>query len=163
MFNQSNRPVDWMEETVKRNEDRMFRTAVAITGSRADAEDAVQDAFVKLFEKQPRFESPEHETAWLAKVTVNLCKSLLRSHWRKKNVPLLDTHPAQTDEQQDVMQIILSLPPKYRTAIHLFYFDGYTTKEIAGITSQKESTVRTQLTRARHMLKEHLDEECGHE
>ena len=76
---QSNRPVDWMEEIIKRNENKMFRTALAIMGSKADAEDIVQDVFIQLFEKQQHFESPEHETAWLMRVTVNFCKNCLRS------------------------------------------------------------------------------------
>jgi len=157
--NQSNRPVDWMEESVKRNEDKLFRTAVAIMGSKADAEDVVQDVFIKLLEKQPEFESPEHETAWLIRVTVNLCKSRLRTHWWKKTVPLLDIYPAQTDEQQSIMETVLSLPSKYRAVIHLFYYEGYSTKEIAEITGQKESTVREQLTRARRMLKKFMEGE----
>jgi RNA polymerase sigma-70 factor (ECF subfamily) len=148
-----------MEQTVKRHENRLLRTAAAIMGSKTDAEDIVQDAFVKLFEKQPEFESTEHETAWLVRVTVNLCKSVLRSHWWKTTVPLLDDHPAHDEEQRDVMETVLSLPVKYRTVIHLFYYEGYSTKEIAEITGRKESTVREQLTRARRMLRKFLEEE----
>jgi RNA polymerase sigma-70 factor (ECF subfamily) len=160
MSNQSNRPVDWMEKTVERNESKLFRTALAIVGGKADAEDVVQDVFVKLFEKQPSFESSEHETAWLIRVAVNLCRNRLRSHWWTKTVPLLDTYPAQTGEQQEIMQTVLSLPAKYRTVIHLFYYEGYSTKEIAEITAQKESTVREQLTRARRMLRKFLEGEA---
>jgi RNA polymerase sigma-70 factor (ECF subfamily) len=159
VVSQSNRPVDWVEETVTRNEDKMFRAALAIMGGKTDAEDILQDVFIKLIEKQPSFESPEHETAWLIKVTVNLCKSRLRSHWWKKTVPLLDTYPAQTDDQQGMMQSVLALPSKYRIVIHLFYYEGYRTKEIAEITGQKESTVREQLTRARRLLKDFLEGE----
>ena len=153
----SNRPVDWVEEIVKRNQDKIFRTAIAIMGSKADAEDIVQDVFVKLVEKQPEFESLEHETAWLVRVAVNLCKSSLRSHWRRKTTPLLDDYPAQTDEQHELMETVLSLPDKYRIVIHLFYYEGYSTKEIAEMTEQKDSTVREQLTRARRMLKKFLE------
>jgi len=162
MYNQSNRPVDLVEkaeETVKRNEDKLFRTALAIMGSKSDAEDIVQDVFVKLFEKQPDFESPEHEISWLIRVAVNLCKSRLRSHRHKKTVPLPDEYPSQTNEQKEILETVLSLPPKYRTVIHLFYYEGYATKEIAEITKQKESTVREQLTRARRMLKDFLEGE----
>ena len=147
------------EETVKRNLNRLLRTAVAIMGSKAEAEDVVQDTFMKLIEKQPDFESPEHETAWLIRVTVNLCKSRLRSHWWQKIVPLLESHPVQYDEQTDIMQTILSLPAKYRTVIHLFYYEGYSTKEIASLIELREPAVRKQLTRARAMLKDILIEE----
>jgi RNA polymerase sigma-70 factor (ECF subfamily) len=145
--------VDWIEEIVKRQADTLYRTAAAILGSRAEAEDAVQDVFVKLLEKQPAFESAEHETAWLIRVTVNQCRSRLRSHWWKKTVPLLDSHPAQTVDQHNIMETVQSLPVKYRTVIHLFYYEGYSTKEIAEITRQKDSTVREQLSRARKMLR----------
>ena len=154
---QSNRPVDWMEETVSRQADRLLRAAVAIMGCRADAEDAVQDAFVKLWEKQPSFESLEHETAWLVRVTVNLCRSRLRSPWRKRTTQLFDDYPAQTEQQQSLVQSVLALPQKHRTIIHLFYYEGYSTREIAQLTRQKDSTVRQQLTRARRELKLNLE------
>jgi len=147
------------EEIVKRNLNRLLRTAVAIMGSKAEAEDIVQDTFIKLIEKQPDFNSPEHETAWLIRVTVNLCKSRLRSHWWQKTVPLLESHRAQYDEQIDILQTILSLPVKYRTVIHLFYYEGYSTKEIASLIELKEPAVRKQLTRARAILKDIFIEE----
>ena len=166
---QSNRPVDCadslnktlahasgMEATIKTHQNKLYRTALAIIGSKAEAEDVVQDAFIKLFEKQPSFQSREHEAAWLIRVTVNLCKNRLRSHWWKRTVPLLDTYPAAGDSQHGLVQAIMRLPSKYRGAIHLFYYEGYSTKEIADITAQKESTVRQQLTRARRMLKDFL-------
>ena len=156
MSYQSNRPVDWMEEIVTRHEDRLLRTALAIMGGKADAEDMVQDAFMKLFEKQPEFESMEHETAWLIRVTVNLCKSRLRSHWWKTTTPLLESCPAKSDDQHSVVESVIALPSKYRTVIHLFYYEGYSTKEIAEMTKQKDSTVRNQLARARRLLKEEI-------
>ena len=157
MNNQSSWSVVEIEEIVSRNENRLLRTAVAIMGGKADAEDVVQDVFVKMFEKCPCFESTEHEAAWLMRVTVNLCKSRLRLSWWKKTVPLIETHPAQNDEQSDILKAVIALPPKFRTVIHLFYYEGYSTKEIADITKQKESTVRQHLTRARRVLKKYLE------
>jgi RNA polymerase sigma-70 factor (ECF subfamily) len=148
-----------MEETVRRYENKLLRTALAIVGNNADAEDIVQEVFVRLFEKQPHFESSDHEIAWLIRVTVNLCKNNLRSFWRRKSVPLLDTHPAEGDGQRDTMQAVLDLPAKYRIVIHLFYYEGYSTKEIAEITEQRETSVRQRLTRARRMLKGILEGE----
>ena len=153
-----------MEEIILRNEDRLYRAALAIMGNKADAEDIVQDAFVKLFEKRPLFESSEHETAWLVRVTVNLCNSRLRLHETKNITPLqdiLESFPTQTDDQYELLSTVLSLPPKYKTVIHLYYYEGYLTKEIAEITEQKESTVREQLTRARRLLKTYLQDEQG--
>jgi len=148
-----------MEEKVKFYEDKLFRTALAVVGNNADAEDIVQEVFIKLFQKQPDFESDDHEIAWLIRVTVNLCKNYLRSFWRKKTAPLLDTHPAQDEEQRETMQAVLALPSKYRVIIHLYYYEGYSTKEIAEITEQKESNVRQLLTRARRKLKDFLEGE----
>ena len=157
MLKQSNRPVDWVEEIVKQHKDKLFRIAVAMMGQSADAEDVIQDVFFKLFEKQPFFESAAHETAWLIRVTVNLCKNRLRSSWRTTTVPLFDIYPAENDAQQDIMETIFALPPKYRAVIHLFYYEGYSTKEIAQMIKQTEVAVRQQLTRARRMLKDHLE------
>ena len=136
-----------------------MRTAIAVLGNRAEAEDVVQDTFVRLCEHAPHFESLAHETAWLIRVAVNLCKSRLRSFWWRKSVPLLDIYPAQTDSQHELMKTVLGLPAKYRTAVHLFYYEGYSTKEIAEITAQTEAAVRQQLSRARRMLKEFLEGE----
>ncbi len=149
-----------IEEFVRKHEGRLYRTAVAIMGNRADAEDIVQDAFIKVLEKRPDFESPEHEIAWLIRVTVNLCRSRLRSKWWKKTVPLLDSYPARSESEQQLMETILSLPAKYRIVLHLFYYEGYSTREIAEVTDQKESTVRSLLTRARQKLGALLKEEA---
>ena len=156
MSDKSNRPVDNLEDFVRRHENRIYRTAAAIMGSKADAEDVMQDVFLKVIEKSPEFQSAEHEKAWLIRVTVNQCRSCLRSPWRKRTVPLTDTYPARDDEQHNLMETVLTLPAKYRTVICLFYYEGYSTKEIASLTKQKEPTVRSHLTRARHMLKEFL-------
>ena len=161
MHNQSKRPMDWIEEFVRRHENRIFRIAIAITGNKTDAEDVMQDIFLKVIEgKNPPFQSAEHETAWLTRVTVNQCRSRLRSHWRKKSEPLLDIYPAQDKEQQDLLETVIALPAKYRIVIYLFYYEGYSTKEIAAITKRKESTVRSNLTRARHMLRDFLEGEA---
>ena len=159
MRKQSKLPMDEIEEAVKQYKDTLFRIAVAMTGRPTDAEDIVQDVFIRRYEKQPQFDAPEKERAWLIRVTVNLCKDRLRSHWWSKTVPLLDTYPAENEKQQSVMEAVLALPPKYRLVIHLFYYEGYATKEIAQLTQQEQSTVRQQLTRARRILKDFLETE----
>ena len=145
-----------MNEIISRNLTVLYRTAAAIMGCKEDAEDMVQEAFLKLHIKNPLFASHAHERAWLLRVVINLCRSRLRSPWRRRRAPLLDTYPAKTEEEGALMQAVFTLPAKYRTAIHLHYYEGYTTAEIAGITAQKESTVRQQLTRARRLLKADL-------
>ena len=153
------RTVDWIEELMLRHKDKVLRVASTILGNITDAEDVFQDTFIKLFEKQPIFESEKHEAAWLIKVVVNLSKNKLRSFWRKNTIPLLDTYSAKNDEQHELIDIVMSLPVKYKLVIHLFYFEGYSIDEIASITGQKYSTVGNQLSRARQMLKKYIEEE----
>ncbi len=147
------------EVFVTRHENRLYRTALAIMGNISDAEDVMQEAFLRAYEKAPEFETDEHEKAWLIRVTVNLCKGRLRSPWRKRTEALLASYPAAEPEQYELLEQILALPPKYRAAIHLFYYEGYSVKDISGLTGQKEATVRSLLTRARHRLKSVLKEE----
>ena len=156
---QSDQPLEYVEEIMLRHKDRVLRTAVAIIGNVSEAEDIFQDVFVKLLEKQPRFESPEHEAAWLIRVTANLCKNYLRSFWRKNTQQLFETHPAQTHEQHELVEFINRLPVKFRIAIHLYYYEGYSIQEIAEMTDQKYSTVGSHLSRARIMLKNFMEDE----
>ncbi len=151
--------LEGFETFVTKHENRLYRTALAITGNMSDAEDIVQEVFLRAYEKAPEFESEEHEKAWLIRVTVNLCNSRLRSPWRKRTVPLLDSYPATEPEQYELLEQIMTLPPKYRTVIHLFYYEGYSIKGISELTGQKESTVRSHLTRARQKLKSVLKED----
>ncbi|NLD49686.1 MAG: RNA polymerase sigma factor, partial [Clostridiaceae bacterium] len=104
------RPEDF-EAVVKKHENTLYRTALAITGNMSDAEDVVQEAFLRAYGKAPEFESEGHEKAWLIRVTVNLCNSRLRSPWRKRIVTLLDTYPALEPEQNELLEQIMTLPP----------------------------------------------------
>jgi len=151
--------MDQLADFVNRHENRVYRTALAIMGNKTDAEDIMQEIFFKVISNTPVFESEKHETAWLTRVTVNQCRSLLRSSWWRKTEPLLDTYPAQNDTEQDLIEIVQKLPQKYRIAIYLFYYEGYSIKEIAEITSQKESTVKSHLKRAREKLRDYLEDE----
>jgi RNA polymerase sigma-70 factor (ECF subfamily) len=158
MAYKSYRPEDF-EAIVTKHENRLYRTALAITGNMSDAEDIVQEAFLRAYERAPDFETEEHEKAWLIRVTVNLCNSRLRSPWRKRIIPLLDSYPTSEPEQHELLEQIMTLPTKYRTVIHLFYYERYSIKDISELTGQKESTVRSHLTRARQKLKSFLKEE----
>lgn len=141
-----------LETLLFQYENTLYRAALAILGDAHEAEDAVQDAFLRCLEKAPDFESPAHEKAWLLRVTVNGCKSRLRSPWRRRTAPLLDTYPAAGPEEQSLMETIGKLPAKDRTVLHLYYYEGYQTAEIAEMTGWREGTVRSRLTRARAKL-----------
>ena len=146
----SNRPVDW-EELVTQNENRLYRTALAILGCQQEAEDAVQDAFLRYLEKAPA--DLENPSAWLARVLVNGCKSRLRLAWRRVG-PLPDTLPAPGPEEREEL---FSLPPEDRAVIHLHYYEGYSTGEIAQMLGQRPGTVRSRLSRAREKLRKLLE------
>lgn len=149
---QSNR----LEDVIPTYENTLYRAALAILGDPQEAEDVVQEAFLRLWEKDPAFESPAHQRSWLLKVTVNSCKSRLRAPWRRRTAPLLESYPAADEEEQAVLEVIQSLPPKDRAALHLYYYEGYQTAEIAAMTGWREGTVRSRLARARDKLRELL-------
>ena len=155
MARRSSRPVDW-EVFVTEHENHLYRTALSILGDPQEAEDAVQDAFVKFLEKAP--ENLEHPRAWLTRVLVNGCRSRLRLAWRRVG-PLPDTLPAPAVEEREVLEELFALPPADRAVLHLYYYEGYTTDEIARITGQRPGTVRTRLSRAREKLRRLLTEE----
>ena len=145
-----------LETVIRAYENTLYRAALAILGDPQEAEDVVQDTFLRLWEKAPIFESPAHERAWLLKVAVNGCKSRLRAPWRRRTAPLLDSYPAADPEEQALMEVIQSLPPKDRTVLHLYYYEGYQTAEIAAMTGWREGTVRSRLARARDRLRDLL-------
>ena len=145
-----------LEILITQYENTLYRTALAILGSPAEAEDAVQDTFLCWLEKRPNFNDAEHEKAWLLRVTVNGCKSRLRQQKRRPTVELLDIYPAQTEGERIALEAVRLLPEKERAVVHLFYYEGYSTEEIAGLTGQRPGTVRSHLSRARVRLRELL-------
>ena len=151
------RPADW-DSLVTQQENRLYRAALTILRDREEAEDAVQDTFLKYLEKQPSFENEAHRQAWLMRVLVNGCKTRLRSPWRTRNVELLETLPADCPEERQEIEELMALPVRDRIAIHLFYYEGYHTDEIAHMTGEREGTVRSRLSRARKKLRILMEE-----
>ena len=141
---------------VERYGDMLFRLAYSCTRSRADAEDVMQETLLKLYTAQKAFESPDHEKNWLVRVAVNECRHLLRTPWRRRTGPLeeaADTPVWDTPAQSELFRQVMALPPKYRAAIYLYYYEGYAVREIAALLGAKISTVQTWLLRARGQLK----------
>lgn len=148
-----------LERLVRQHSSTLLRAASAVLGDAEEAQDAVQDVFTKYWEKQPVFESEEHAKAWLLRVAVNNCKTRLRSPWHRRRAPLLESFPAPEPPQRVAVEAVLTLPPKERAVVHLYYYEGYKTAEIAAITGEAEGTVRSRLSRARAHLKDLLKEE----
>nr|WP_297283663.1 sigma-70 family RNA polymerase sigma factor [uncultured Agathobaculum sp.] len=140
--------------------DAVLRAAYAYLHNMDDAEDVLQNTFVQYLRAEPIFENSAHEKAWLLRVAINLSKNKLNSVWYKRTDALTEAYPcAQLDDELAcVWDAVRSLPPKYREPIHLFYHEGYSTAEIAGILETKEATVRSLLHRGRGMLKDILQE-----
>ena len=104
-------------------------------------------------------ESDAHEKAWLIRVSINACRDVLKSFFRKKvrSIEEIDVEPFYIQEQdKELLDAVLRLPPKYRNVIYLFYYEGYTAVEIAGILKKSENTVYTWLDRGRKELKKQL-------
>ena len=154
-----------VEDLFELYRDMIFRLAFVRAKSTADAEDIVQEVFVRYIRSKPEFESGEHQKAWLIRTAINCGNSFLTSVWRRTISPLEDStgapdpllHTAET--QTDVYRHVLALPEKQRTAIHLFYYEGYKIEEIARLMAAGESAVKTWLMRGRITLRETLDEE----
>lgn len=145
-----------LEELITKHENTLFRAALAILGDAHEAEDAVQETYLRYLEKRPELRDAGHEKAWLLKVTANRCKSILRTRVRHPAVELLDVYPAPDTDSRELVEAILALPPNQRAAVHLHYFEGYTSEEIGAILGQRPGTVRSHLSRARDALRRYL-------
>ena len=144
------------EALVCRQENHVYRAALAILRNVQDAEDQTQETFLKYLEKRPVFENERHETAWLLRVTVNGCRSRLRSPWHRR-LPLEIDLPTPGPEEREELEELFALPAEDREVLHLYYYEGYSTAEIAKITGRREGTVRSRLSRARGKLKSLLE------
>lgn len=136
----------------------IYKLALAETKDVHHAEDVTSDVFLKYMQTTKNFESEEHIKAWLLRVTINASKSVFSNSWFKKTVPLEETLEAAgiPEEESEVYLAVMKLPEKYRTVIHLFYYEELSVREIAEIVNSNESTVKSQLSRARGLLKEAL-------
>jgi RNA polymerase sigma-70 factor (ECF subfamily) len=132
----------------------VYRLAYSQTRSKTDAEDIFQDVFLRYFRKRPEFDSEEHRKAWLLRVTLNQSKSLFRSAWFRHTVPLEDQMVFDEPEERELDEALAQMKSGERKLLHLFYYEGLSVREIGQLLNRKESTVRTQLTRARRHLAE---------
>ena len=146
-----------VKQVIEKYADMVYRIALTRCGIVENAEDVFQDVFIKYSQKMPKFESEEHEKAWLIRVTINLTKNINNSAWNRKIVTLDENIEFETKEQEDIFSIVCSLPKDYKTVIYLSYYEGYKVKEISQILRKSEGTIKTWLFRARQMLKEKIE------
>ena len=150
-----------MERISKQYADMIYRIALNDTHSPSDAEDILQEVLLARF-LHPDFEDLEYEKRWLICVTINKGKNLRRTLLRRPTLPLESFYEQSAPSQPDYRPLraaVAALPRKLRQVIDLYYFEGYSTAEIADLLSTKEATVRTWLRRGRLKLKEFLQEE----
>ncbi len=148
------------ETAFEKYADMVYRLAFVRTKNRADSDDILQEVFMRYMKVYEKIETEEHLKATLLKITVNCSNSFKTSFWQKKT-DALDENLQTEDKVSDsyVLEQVLKLPLKYRTAIHLHYYCGYSVDEIAKIEKSNPSTVKTHLKRAREILKNTLKEE----
>jgi RNA polymerase sigma-70 factor (ECF subfamily) len=152
-------------QVIARYKDMVYGIALTHTKNRSDAEDVFQEAFLVYHRKQPPFDSEERRKAWLITTTLNCAKQLTTGSWRRKVVPLYE-HSAEaqaddgfrfrTDEQDRVFAALQELPSKYRTVLHLFYFEDLPVAQIAAALGIEAGTVKVQLSRGRAQMRDRL-------
>ena len=150
---------DLFDTVVEKYKDHIFSIAFQYCKNPYDADDVVQDVFLKLYTAKKEFESEEHIRNWLICVAVNDSKKIVVSPWKRRRQSLEDyaeTLVFEEPEESSVFFAVMELPEKYRIAVHLYYQEDYSIREIAEILKIRESTVSTRLMRARRMLKEKL-------
>lgn len=148
---EANRAIELYADTVR-------RLCMIHLKNYADTEDIFQTVFLKYLLSTKEFESPEHEKAWFIRVTVNACRDLLKSFFRSRTVSMEEVldQPSLPQEDHEVLEAVLSLPARYKDAVYLHYYEGYTAPEIAKILGKNVNTIYTLLNRARQLLREKL-------
>lgn len=138
----------------------LYRISFLYLGNSADAEDVLQDVFTKFFYSKNKFSSLEHEKAWLIRTTQNACLDLLKKAGRK-NISVEDISlsvQCDNDVRQDILRSVFALPPKYKSAVLLYYYNGYSVEEISRILRISKAAVKKRLQRGREMLKPELED-----
>ena len=141
--------------------DMIYRLALVRTRNRADAEDVLQDVFFRCLRRRPDFRDREHQKAWLITAAINSSNSLLTRADRRHGAGAepLEFLSTEDDTDDSVYTAVMGLPEKYRTAVHLFYYEGYSVEEIGRMTDTNPSTVKSHLHRAREALRQILKED----
>lgn len=154
------------EKVLERYNKMIYRLAYSRTGSSHDSEDILQEVFLRYIKCGKIFNDEEHRKAWLIRITINCSKTLVTSGWRKHTTDDEITGDAEgqpdktleaSDTKSAVLDAVRSLPEKYRTVVHLFYYEDLPVLKICEITGESETAIKTQLHRARKMLKDKLE------
>ena len=156
---QSLRTNDGAEDVIRQYATIVYRLAFARCGTKDDADEIFQEVFFRYLKNQPVFESEEHCKAWLIRVTINCSRKLWSSAWRRRVLLVEEDLAFESKETADLYHELQKLPAKYRQVIHLYYYEVLKAEQIGKILNRKPATIRTQLTRARAMLRDFMKEE----
>ncbi len=150
------------QELFEKYQNNLYAVAFNVCRNAEDAEDVVQDTFIQYYSIRKQFDNEQHIRAWLIRVTINKAKNMNRTFWRKNKMSLedyMETLLFETPESGELFEAVMNLPEKYRIVIHLFYYEDYSVREIAGILKLSEGNIKVRLSRARSLLKDKLQEE----
>lgn len=140
---------------------RVYRLAMVLMGNISDAEDVTQTVFLKAWEKKPDFRDADHEIAWILTTTRNQCKDIHKSFYRRKRDDLENAPEPQvtleTQMDSEIWEALQSLAEKYRMVLYLYYYEGYSVRELSVILRRRESTLQTQLATGRKQIKSLLE------
>lgn len=154
------------EEAFRRYGDRVFSAAFSVCRNREDADDVVQDTFIKYYTRNQDYIDDSHLKAWLLRVAINRAKDLTGAFWRRNRVSweeYMEQLEFVQPEDKSLFQAVMELPEKYRLVIHLFYYEEYSIAEIAALLRSTQGTVKAQLSRGRKLLKSMLTEDWNHD
>lgn len=142
---------------LERYSDMVRRICFLYFQNSADVDDVFQEVFLKLLQHKTPFESAEHEKAWLIRVTINKCKDILKSFWRKNidTISYLEL-PFEDEAENELLKVVLTLPEKYKEVIYLYYYEEYSVPEMAKMLNKSEGTLYSNLSRARALIKQKL-------
>lgn len=150
-----------LDKAVEVYSDVVYRIAMSYVKNTTDAQDIYQNTFLKLTRYKDTIESEEHLRAWLIRVAVNCAKSFVTSTWNKNTEGLdsetLSESVVEMEEQSELRDLIVKLDDKYKIPLLLYYYEGYSVKEIAKMLGEKENTIKSNLSRGRKKLKEHIE------
>lgn len=149
----------YYEEAVDKYADTVYKVALSQLKNPEDAQDIFQDVFVKLVRSEKIIKDEEHLKAWLIRVTINACKDFFKNRYNMYKQELVVDIPVEAETPGDVYYAVQKLDVKYRTIIHLFYYEQYSIREISELLDINESTVKTRLARGREKIKNQMEGE----
>jgi len=150
-----------IEEIYRRHFDMVYRISFSYMKNPSDTEDVTADVFAKLMQKSINFQNAEHEKAWLIRTAINTCKDCL-NHWWRSRADIDDYKNLPSDDSfhiDETLKIVMELPVRYKDVIYLYYYEGYTSKEVAEMLKKPHSTIRNHLREARSKLRGVLENE----